>query len=179
MALSGDGRCDLEAQYGCNERERRPALRTPRTRWGYTNTWQTVTTPLDAIPAAAGFSLAKVKVVCSTQGEADDPPHTLWFDNLRFRTGSGRIERLVLPLPRPEQWFAGGHFRASVGRYRLTARPRPLCSRVLCHGHASPAGLITVGATTVTWEDGGPPATDLPPAGAPARFYRVFRLETP
>jgi hypothetical protein len=44
---------------------------------------------------------------------------------------------------------------------------------------ASPTGWITAGATTASWDDAGPPGTDAPPAIAPMRYYRVFRLGSP
>jgi hypothetical protein len=52
-------------------------------------TWDAAVVPLTAFPAAGGFSLTKVKAVYFAQGAADDATHTIWFDNVRFRTGSG------------------------------------------------------------------------------------------
>ena len=111
-------------------------------------TWQAVSVPLEAIPPTAGFSLTKVKVVYLTQGVADETPHTLWFDNIRFRTGSGSNMPNPPTAPRgllahggdrtvvlhwdsnPETSLAGYNvFRAaaSQGTYaKLTSRPVPI-----------------------------------------------------
>jgi hypothetical protein len=43
----------------------------------------------------------------------------------------------------------------------------------------SPAGFFTGSGATLQWLDGGPPATDSPPAAAVQRFYRVFRFGPP
>jgi hypothetical protein len=62
---------------------------------GDAQSWQPVVVPLTAFPNDGGFALAKVKDVYFTQGQADDAANTLWFDNIRFRTGSGSN----VPLP--------------------------------------------------------------------------------
>ncbi len=79
---------------------------------GDTNTWQPVVIPLTAIPTTAAFSLTRVKDVYFTQGVADDTPHTLWFDNIRFRTGSG--SGVPLPPAAPQALIAHGGDRSVV-----------------------------------------------------------------
>jgi hypothetical protein len=41
---------------------------------------------------------------------------------------------------------------------------------------ASPTGNLAAAASSLTWVDAGPPATDAVPSAVPARFYRVFRF---
>ena len=86
--------------------------------------------------------------------------------------------RLPFMAPSLQSVVNGTSFRLSwlgeIGReYQVEYAPD------LFHWRASPAGWVTAEATTVTWEDQGPPTTELPPASVPARFYRVFRLGTP
>lgn len=52
-------------------------------------TWQKVLIPLKVFAPGPGFSLSKVKDACFRQGAADNVPHTLWVDHVRFLWRSG------------------------------------------------------------------------------------------
>jgi hypothetical protein len=88
---------------------------------GDTNTWQAVTIPLSAFPPAVNFSLTKVKDVFFTQGGPDGVAHTLWIDNIRFRTGSG--SNVPNPPAAPQGALAHGGDRSVVLHWNPNAEP--------------------------------------------------------
>jgi hypothetical protein len=107
-----------------------------------------------------------VEVVLS---DKEATTHMPWFDNIRFRTGSG--SHVPNPPAAPQGLITHG------GDRRVVLHWEP-------NSETSVAGYnvfrsLTAVATSVTWEDQGPPATDVPPASVPARFCRVFRLGAP
>ena len=86
-------------------------------------TWQPVVIPLSAFPQEGGFSLAKVKGVYLTQGEADNAPHTLWFDNIRFR--SSEVGSVPPPPAAPTGLVAHSGDRSVVLHWQAGSEPVP------------------------------------------------------
>ena len=122
------------------------------------NTWQKITVPLNALRGASEFAGDRVKHISFRQGDADEEPHLLWFDDLRV-VSSNRAQAKEKPdAPRNLAARAGDrsvtlHWDAVAGgevrQYRIF-RTDPNGSRIEVRG--SP--VVTSGGADLQVENG-------------------------